>query len=76
MATPIMRVAVEPKHSTDLPELVKGLKLLNQADACVQVKLMFVFIFELIQENIIRTSVAYKRDTCLVKRKSIYVASN
>jgi len=39
MATPIMRVAVEPKYSTDLPELVKGLKLLNQADACVQVML-------------------------------------
>lgn len=39
MATPIMRVAVEPKYSTDLPELIKGLKLLNQADACVQVML-------------------------------------
>ncbi|VVC31802.1 Hypothetical protein CINCED_3A025452 [Cinara cedri] len=37
MATPIMRVAVEPKHPTDLPEVIKGLKLLNQADACVQV---------------------------------------
>ncbi|XP_050532477.1 elongation factor-like GTPase 1 isoform X2 [Daktulosphaira vitifoliae] len=37
MATPIMRVAIEPKHSADLPEVVKGLKLLNQADACVQV---------------------------------------
>lgn len=37
MATPIMRVALEPKHSMDLPELVRGLKLLNQADACVQV---------------------------------------
>ncbi|XP_025419219.1 elongation factor-like GTPase 1 [Sipha flava] len=37
MATPIMRVAVEPKHSSDLQELIKGLKLLNQADACVQV---------------------------------------
>lgn len=37
MATPIMRVAVEPKHPMDLPEVIKGLKLLNQADACVQV---------------------------------------
>ncbi|KAL5234306.1 hypothetical protein ACI65C_001716 [Semiaphis heraclei] len=37
MATPIMRVALEPKHSMDLPDLVRGLKLLNQADACVQV---------------------------------------
>lgn len=37
MATPIYRVAVEPKSITDLPKLKKGLKLLNQADACVQV---------------------------------------
>lgn len=37
MATPIYRVAVEPKNITDLPKLKRGLKLLNQADACVQV---------------------------------------
>lgn len=43
MATPIMRVAVEPKYSTDLPEVIKGLKLLNQADACVQVILICIY---------------------------------
>lgn len=43
MATPILRVAVEPKYSTDLPEVIKGLKLLNQADACVQVILICVY---------------------------------
>lgn len=37
MATPIFRVAVEPKNHSDMPKLMKGLKLLNQADACVQV---------------------------------------
>lgn len=37
MATPIYRVAVEPKNISDLPKLKKGLKLLNQADACIQV---------------------------------------
>lgn len=37
MATPIYRVAVEPKNISDLTKLKKGLKLLNQADACVQV---------------------------------------
>ncbi|XP_020715018.1 elongation factor-like GTPase 1 isoform X3 [Ceratitis capitata] len=37
MATPILRVAIEPVNPQDLPKLVKGLKLLNQADACVQV---------------------------------------
>ncbi|XP_048338101.1 elongation factor-like GTPase 1 isoform X2 [Sphaerodactylus townsendi] len=36
-ATPIVRVAVEPKHPSDMPQLVKGMKLLNQADPCVQV---------------------------------------
>lgn len=42
MATPIFRVAVEPKHPADLKRLIRGLKLLNQADACVQI---------LVQEN-------------------------
>lgn len=37
MATPIYRVAVEPKNISDIPKLKKGLTLLNQADACVQV---------------------------------------
>lgn len=37
MATPIFRVAVEPKNPQDMKKLAKGLKLLNQADACVQV---------------------------------------
>lgn len=40
MATPILRVAVEPTRPTDLPQLIKGLKLLNQADACVQVSFL------------------------------------
>lgn len=30
MATPILRVAVEPQNPLDMPKLVKGLKLLNQ----------------------------------------------
>lgn len=34
LAVPILRVALEPKHSNDLPKLINGLKLLNQADAC------------------------------------------
>ncbi|XP_055614451.1 elongation factor-like GTPase 1 [Uranotaenia lowii] len=37
IATPILRVAVEPKEIHNMPKLVRGLKLLNQADACVQV---------------------------------------
>ncbi|XP_034240002.1 elongation factor-like GTPase 1 isoform X2 [Thrips palmi] len=37
MATPILRVALMPKHAADMPSLVRGLRLLNQADSCVQV---------------------------------------
>uniref|UniRef100_A0A8D8WZ89 Elongation factor-like 1 n=1 Tax=Cacopsylla melanoneura TaxID=428564 RepID=A0A8D8WZ89_9HEMI len=39
MATPILRVALEPVHPGDLATLVRGLRLLNQADACVEVVL-------------------------------------
>ncbi|XP_046808723.1 elongation factor-like GTPase 1 isoform X1 [Lucilia cuprina] len=39
MATPIFRVAIEPVNPSEMPKLIKGLKLLNQADACVQVSL-------------------------------------
>ena len=36
-SVPILRVAVEPARSSDLPTLTAGLQLLNQADAHVQV---------------------------------------
>lgn len=35
-AKPIVRVAVEPKKTSCLGQLLKGLKLLNQADPCVE----------------------------------------
>lgn len=38
-STPIVRVALEPFWPGDLPKLVEGLKLLNQADSAVQVLL-------------------------------------
>ncbi len=38
MAVPIVRVAVEPARPTEMPQLIRGLRLLNQADPCVQVK--------------------------------------
>ncbi|EFN82249.1 Elongation factor Tu GTP-binding domain-containing protein 1 [Harpegnathos saltator] len=37
LAVPILRVALEPKHPKDLPKLINGLRLLNQADACAVV---------------------------------------
>ena len=36
-SAPIVRVALEPVSPGDLPQLVEGLRLLNQADSCVQV---------------------------------------
>ena len=37
MAAPIVHVAIEPVHASDMPALVRGMKLLNQADPCVEV---------------------------------------
>eukprot|EP01113_Clastostelium_recurvatum_P024626 TRINITY_DN293_c0_g1_i1.p1 TRINITY_DN293_c0_g1~~TRINITY_DN293_c0_g1_i1.p1 ORF type:complete len:841 (+),score=234.26 TRINITY_DN293_c0_g1_i1:428-2950(+) len=34
--SPVVRVAVEPKHAADLPKLVEGLKRLAKSDPCVQ----------------------------------------
>lgn len=36
-ASPIVRVALEPQNIMNMPLLVKGLRLLNQADPCVEV---------------------------------------
>ncbi|KAL1271891.1 hypothetical protein QQF64_030907, partial [Cirrhinus molitorella] len=36
-ATPIVRVAVEPKHPSEMQKLVRGMRLLNQADPCAEV---------------------------------------
>jgi ribosome assembly protein 1 len=38
--TPIVRVAVEPKNPAKLKDLLKGLRLLNQADPCVEIMLL------------------------------------
>lgn len=35
---PILRVAVEPKNPHNMPQLVRALRMLNQADPCVEVK--------------------------------------
>lgn len=36
LSAPIVRVALEPMNPQDMPKLVEGLKLLNQADPCVE----------------------------------------
>ena len=37
IAAPILRVAVEPLNASDMPGLARGMKLLNQADASIEV---------------------------------------
>ncbi|XP_070507349.1 elongation factor-like GTPase 1 [Chironomus tepperi] len=37
LAPPVLRVAVEAANIDDMPKLIKGLKLLNQVDSCVQI---------------------------------------
>ena len=37
LAPPVVRVAVEPSNIEEMPLLVKGLKMLNQVDSCVQI---------------------------------------
>ena len=37
VGAPIVHVAVEPIHLADMPQLMKGMKLLNQADSCVEI---------------------------------------
>lgn len=36
LSAPIVRVALEPRNPSDMPKLVEGLRLLNQADPCVE----------------------------------------
>jgi ribosome assembly protein 1 len=35
--SPIVRVAIEPKDPSKMKELIRGLKLLNQSDPCVEI---------------------------------------
>lgn len=37
MAAPILRVALEPFNLSEMPQLIEGLRLLNQSDPCVEV---------------------------------------
>ncbi|XP_073977955.1 elongation factor-like GTPase 1 isoform X2 [Rhodnius prolixus] len=66
MAVPILRVAVEPAKPSDLPALIKGLKLLNQADACVQ-----VFVQET-GEHVLVTAGEVHLERCLDDLKNRY----
>ncbi|XP_061719585.1 elongation factor-like GTPase 1 isoform X1 [Cydia pomonella] len=65
-AVPILRVALEPANPSQLPQLVKGLKLLNQSDSCVQVLLQET------GEHVIVTAGEVHLERCLEDLKNNY----
>ncbi|CAG9790922.1 unnamed protein product [Diatraea saccharalis] len=65
-AVPILRVAIEPQNPSQLPQLVKGLKLLNQSDSCVQVLLQET------GEHVLVTAGEVHLERCLEDLKNNY----
>ena len=65
-AAPILRVAIEPAHASDIPALVRGMKLLNQADPSVE-----VFVQET-GEHILSTAGEVHLKKCLHDLKTDY----
>lgn len=63
---PILRVAIEPTYPSQLPQLVKGLKLLNQSDSCVQVLLQET------GEHVLVTAGEIHLERCLEDLKNNY----
>lgn len=60
---PILRVALEPKKLQEMPKLVHGMKLLNQADPCVQV------ILQETGEHVLVTAGEVHLERCLLDLK-------
>lgn len=60
---PILRVALEPKNLKDMPKLIHGMKLLNQADPCVQV------ILQETGEHVLITAGEVHLERCLLDLK-------
>ncbi|KAI5651413.1 elongation factor tu GTP binding domain-containing protein [Phthorimaea operculella] len=65
-AVPILRVAIEPAYPSQLSQLVKGLKLLNQSDSCVQVLLQET------GEHVLVTAGEVHLERCLEDLKNHY----
>lgn len=65
-AVPILRVAVEPTYPSQLAKLVKGLKLLNQSDSCVQVLLQET------GEHVLVTAGEVHLERCLEDLENLY----
>jgi ribosome assembly protein 1 len=69
-AHPILRVALEPENPTEMDKLVEGLRLLNQADPCVQVMLQET------GEHVILTAGELHLERCLRDLKERFAKIN
>lgn len=58
-AAPIVRVALEPENPSDMPKLVRGLQILNQADPCAE------YLVQETGEHVILTAGELHLERCL-----------
>ena len=58
-ASPIVRVALEPKNPADMPKLVRGLQILNQSDPCAE------YLVQETGEHVILTAGELHLERCL-----------
>ena len=65
-ATPIVEVAIDPYHSSDMQALRRGMELLNQADPCVRITI------SLTGEHILATAGEVHLQRCLDDLKTTY----
>ncbi|ORX61992.1 P-loop containing nucleoside triphosphate hydrolase protein [Hesseltinella vesiculosa] len=69
-AAPILRVALEPEDPTEMDKLVEGLRLLNQADPCVQVMIQET------GEHVILTAGELHLERCLKDLRERFARTN
>ncbi|OCF36934.1 ribosome assembly protein 1 [Kwoniella heveanensis BCC8398] len=58
-AAPIVRVALEPENPSDMPKLIRGLQILNQADPCAE------YLVQETGEHVIITAGELHLERCL-----------
>ncbi|WVQ82433.1 hypothetical protein IAT38_004561 [Cryptococcus sp. DSM 104549] len=58
-AAPIVRVALEPENPSDMPKLIRGLQILNQADPCAE------YIVQETGEHVIVTAGELHLERCI-----------
>ena len=62
---PVLRVAVEPEVPSELPQLVDGLRLLHQADPCVEVLQQDTGEYVIVAAGELHLEVSCEIDVCV-----------